>query len=259
MQLELNQGETPMPVVDLDRMEANIARTTAYAREQGVALRPHVKTHKSPYVAALQLGAGATGVTCATPREAEVMRTATDDIMLAYPTVGAGRAVRIARLARDGRLRVMLDSLTALDELAAAVDPFTSTVGILVELDIGMQRTGIADADAVITVARRAADTRGLEYLGVGFYPGHIRAPITTQGDALAAVNTRLARCSRRFGTRALFLRSERSSTPDAVGSPRIAGLTRDPARDLVLQLSHHAAIGAPRSSIAPSRCSPPS
>ena len=188
----LAQIETPIPVVDLDRMDANIARTAAYARQHGLALRPHVKTHKSPYVAALQVAAGAVGVTCATPREVEVMRTATDDILFAYPPVGAARARRIATLAQDARVRVMLDSAEAADELSAASDSLRCEIGVLVELDVGMGRVGVAAPGDAVRLARHVTAAGGLRYDGVGFYPGHIRHPTSEQGDAIGDVARRL-------------------------------------------------------------------
>ena len=184
--------ETPIPVVDLDRMDANIGRTAAYARQHGLALRPHVKTHKSPYVGALQMAAGAAGLTCATPREAEVMRAASDNLLFAYPPVGEKRAHRIAELARDATIRVMLDSPESVEQLGRSVDRFRSEIGVLVELDVGMGRVGVGTPAAAVDLARRIERTQGLRYVGVGFYPGHIRVPSVEQDPLLAAVNERL-------------------------------------------------------------------
>ncbi|MFP2924444.1 D-TA family PLP-dependent enzyme, partial [Pyxidicoccus sp. 3LG] len=75
---------TPAAVVDLDRVEANLQRVAAYTREHGLRWRPHTKTHKTVELTALQLRAGAIGATVATPREAEVMATVADDVLLAY-------------------------------------------------------------------------------------------------------------------------------------------------------------------------------
>ena len=94
--LSLDALETPALIVDLDRLENNLRRVAAYATQHGLALRPHVKTHKSPRVAAQQLELGAVGLTCATPYEAEVMSAVTNDLLVAYPPVGALRATRLA-------------------------------------------------------------------------------------------------------------------------------------------------------------------
>ena len=116
----LDTLETPAAVVDLDRMERNLDTAASYAAEHGLALRPHVKTHKSPRIASAQLARGAAGLTCATPFEAEVMATVSDDLLLAYPPVGAARAERIAALPANVRVTVALDSVQAVDEIGHA-------------------------------------------------------------------------------------------------------------------------------------------
>src|SRR5471030_75537 len=105
--------ETPVPIVDLDRLARNLDRAAAYATAHELALRPHVKTHKSPRIASEQLKRGAIGLTCATPFEAEVMSTVCDDILVAYPPVGAECATRLAALPETVKLTVALDSLNA--------------------------------------------------------------------------------------------------------------------------------------------------
>src|ERR1700691_6616684 len=96
--------ETPAPVVDLGRLAANLDRTAAYATSHGIALRPHVKTHKSPLIAREQLRRGAAGLTCATVREVEVMSAVTDDVLFAYPPIGGPRLHRLLSAAPPGRL-----------------------------------------------------------------------------------------------------------------------------------------------------------
>ena len=96
----LDALETPAVVVDLDRMERNLDAASKYATAHALALRPHVKTHKSPMIASAQLARGARGLTCATPFEAEIMASVCDDLLVAYPPVGAHRARRLAELPR---------------------------------------------------------------------------------------------------------------------------------------------------------------
>ena len=79
--------ETPVPIVDLDRLAQNLDRMASYCILHGLSLRPHVKTHKSPRIAADQMRLGAIGLTCATPRELEVMGDVSHDLLLAYPLV----------------------------------------------------------------------------------------------------------------------------------------------------------------------------
>lgn len=183
---------TPVPVVDLERMTANIERTASYAAQHGLALRPHVKTHKAPRVAAEQLRQGVAGFTCATPAEAAAMRSVSEDLLLAYPPVGAPRARQVAALAHECRLRVALDSVEAVDELARALGRRGPSVGVLVELDLGMHRVGVAGADEAIALARRIRDAAPLEFAGILYYPGHIREPVAKQEPVRQALSERL-------------------------------------------------------------------
>src|SRR5262245_34840845 len=100
--------ETPVPIVDLDRLASNLDRTAAYAKEHGLALRPHIKTHKSTRLAEEQLRRGAVGLTCATPFEAETMSDVADDILVAYPPIGEARVRRLVALPERTRLTVAL-------------------------------------------------------------------------------------------------------------------------------------------------------
>jgi len=100
--------ETPVPLVDLDRLERNLDRMAAYAKSHRLALRPHTKTHKSPRIAAEQLRRGAVGLTCATPLEVEVMAEVADDVLLAYPPVGAPKLKRLMELPEALELTVAL-------------------------------------------------------------------------------------------------------------------------------------------------------
>jgi len=218
---------TPIPIVDLDRMEANITRVADYARVHGLALRPHVKTHKSPRVAHAQLAQGATGLTCATLREAEVMRAVTDDLLIAYPPIGTARLSKLVALAQMSRLRVMLDSMEAVDALAAALPPGGPRVGVLVELDLGMRRVGVALPADAVALARRIASLPVLEWLGVGFYPGHIRGPAETQSVAIDALNWQLCDALDALATAGLPVRVvSGGSTPALWQSHRVAGIT---------------------------------
>jgi D-serine deaminase-like pyridoxal phosphate-dependent protein len=185
--------ETPVPLVDLDRLERNLDRAAAYAREHGLALRPHVKTHKAPRVALEQLHRGAAGLTCATPFEAEVMAGVCRDLLIAYPPVGAPRARRIAALPRDVNVTVALDSLAALDELHAAARSAGRPIGVLVELDLGMRRVGIGDVAEAVDLARAVVERAPLEWKGIAFYPGHIREAVDAQDAALDELNHALS------------------------------------------------------------------
>jgi D-serine deaminase-like pyridoxal phosphate-dependent protein len=191
--------ETPVPVVDLDRLERNLDRAARYAAEHRLALRPHIKTHKSPRLASEQLKRGAVGLTCATPYEAEVMSEVADDILLAYPPVGALRAHRVAGLPDHVRITVALDSAKAADDLAAAARAVDRELGVYVELDLGMHRVGLPVIDDAIALARRIRATEALAFAGIAFYPGHIRDAVDSQDAKLDILRTGLGDALARF------------------------------------------------------------
>jgi D-serine deaminase-like pyridoxal phosphate-dependent protein len=186
--------ETPAAVVDLDRLERNLDAAAGYAKRHDLDLRPHVKTHKTAWIAAEQMRRGAAGVTCATPREAEVMSTVADDILLAYPPVGKARAERIASLPRDTRVIVALDSLEALMEMERVAEAAGRSVGVYVEIDMGMHRVGVATATEALELAKRVQRSRALYYEGIAFYPGHIRESVDSQDAALDRLNATIAK-----------------------------------------------------------------
>ncbi|MES2179313.1 MAG: alanine racemase [Gemmatimonadota bacterium] len=181
----LDALDTPALVVDLDRMERNLARAASYAAEHGLALRPHVKTHKSSRVASQQIALGAVGVTCATPNEALVMSQVANDILVAYPPVGGGRAARLAALPSNVRLTVALDSERAAADMAAAAEAAARTVHVYVELDLGMHRVGLPVVADAIALAKRVRREPSLEFAGIMFYPGHVRESVGDQDAKL--------------------------------------------------------------------------
>lgn len=191
----LDDLETPAAVVDVGRMHDNLRRAAEYCHAHGLGWRPHTKTHKIAALAAEQLRAGALGVTVATPREAEVMAQAADDLLLAYPPLGRSKLERLMALPERVRLTVGLDSPEALEGLAQAARAAGRTVGVLVEFDAGMRRVGVAQPEDAVALARRAAELGGVEYRGAMYYPGHVRAPGAAQDAPLAA----LAATVRRF------------------------------------------------------------
>jgi len=192
MTMKLDDLETPVAVVDLDRLARNLDRAAKYANQHGLALRPHIKTHKSPRIASEQLKRGAVGVTCATTFEAEVMSEVCDDLLVAYPPVGARRAERLAALPETTRVTVALDSMAAIEQIAAAAAAADRAIGVYVELDLGMHRVGTPSIDTAIELARAVAARPPLEFEGIGFYPGHIREPVGDQGSKLAALDAAL-------------------------------------------------------------------
>lgn len=185
--------ETPIGLVDLERVRANARRVASYASEHGLSWRPHIKTHKSRAIARIQLDAGARGLTVATLREAEVMSELTRDILMAYPPVGEPKLARLMRLPAGIDLKVALDSEDVLRGLAAAASAAGREVGVLVEQDVGLGRVGLGEPGAVADLARAAERLAGVRFRGLLFYPGHIRMAEAEQDEHLRAVSERVA------------------------------------------------------------------
>lgn len=167
--------DTPRVVVDLARVAANIERLQAAMDARSIAVRPHAKTHKSVAIARLQLAAGAAGITVGTLGEAEVFAAAgLDDLFLAYPVWVEGTKAARLRSVHDAvpRFAVGIDSLGGAERLAAAVAGARRPLEILVEVDPGLRRTGLASPEAVVDVAA-AARAAGLVVRGVFSHGGH--------------------------------------------------------------------------------------
>ena len=227
MPINFTDIETPALLVDLDIMERNLERAASYAASHGLSLRPHVKTHKSPVVAAQQVALGAAGLTCATPFEAQVMSAVTDDLLVAYPPVGEMRARRLAALPENVNLIVALDSDVAIDELSRAAAAANRTVGVYVELDVGMHRVGVPGVEEGIALARRVSDDPNLEFTGIAFYPGHVREPVNDQEAKLAHLGDALTEALRRFEREGLSPRVvSGGSTPTLWRTHEIRGVT---------------------------------
>ena len=223
----LQEAETPRGVIEWKRVRANAARVVKYLHSHGIAWRPHVKTHKSLEVARLQLDMGASGLTVATPHEAEVMSRVCDDLLLAYPAVGATKVARLIGLPDSIRLTVGLDSREALRPLAAGAAAAGRTIGILVELDMGLGRVGLQTPEEAVALASEVVDTKGVAFRGLMFYPGHIRHPVDEQTALLEAVSRRLGRFLAHLAE--VGLRPEivsGGSTPTLFQSHLIKGLT---------------------------------
>ena len=183
---------TPALVIDETIVDRNLSRLASYANEHRIGIRPHTKTHKSIEMAGRQIKMGAVGLTAAKVGEAEAMAEASNDILLAYPAVDAARCGRLATLARFHAIHVAIDSQNALDSLSAAAHQAGSIIGILVDLDVGMHRTGVQFPRAALELAQSAARTRSLRLDGLFFYPGHVWNPAADQGAQLRLVAQQL-------------------------------------------------------------------
>jgi D-serine deaminase-like pyridoxal phosphate-dependent protein len=225
--MRIDDLETPAPVVDLDVLERNLDRMADYTSRHRLGLRPHIKTHKSPKVSAEQLQRGAVGLTCATTQEAEVMAELTDDVLVAYPPVGAARLARLMALPRNVRLMVALDSSEAIEGLAEAAGKAGRAVRVLIECDLGMHRVGVTSVEEAIRLARLVESRPPLEFAGVTFYPGHIRQPMAEQQAPLAQLNRDVSRWLEAFAAAGLKPGIvSGGSTPTAFQAHDVRGLT---------------------------------
>ncbi|TCV53714.1 D-serine deaminase-like pyridoxal phosphate-dependent protein [Agrobacterium tumefaciens] len=168
----LNAISTPMPVIDEDRLSANILRAQSYLDEHGKAFRPHIKTHKIPAVAKQQLQAGAIGINCQKVSEAEVFADAGfDDILITYNILGAAKLSQLKALnARIGGLSVVADSAVTIAGLA---DTFEAVrpLAVLVECDTGGKRCGVQTPEAALALAEKIVAAPGLRFKGILTYP----------------------------------------------------------------------------------------
>lgn len=154
--MRASELDTPAVYVDLDVLERNVRDMQQRCRDFGVGLRPHTKTHKIAEIARMQLDAGALGITVAKLGEAEALPG--DDVLVAYPIVGAEKVARLRRLAERRRVTVVVDSVESARSTADA------GVGALVEVDVGVGRCGVQTPEQAVAVARACAEFRGLFY-----------------------------------------------------------------------------------------------
>jgi D-serine deaminase-like pyridoxal phosphate-dependent protein len=218
---------TPALVIDGVQVRQNIRRMADYTARHGLKLRPHIKTHKSTRLARMQLDAGAVGLTVAKVGEAEVMAETGTDLLVAYPTVDPSRCRRIAELARGHSVRVALDSAFAIDATADAARRAGSTIGILIEIECGFGRTGVASPEESVELARRATEREGLRLDGLLCFPGQIREAGDAQAPALAELAAQLEETIAfwsRCGLNAAIVAG--GTTPTAYQSHRVKALT---------------------------------
>lgn len=160
--------DTPALLVDLDLMEANIAHIARTCRDNSVGWRPHAKAHKTPEIARMQLAAGAIGITCAKLGEAEVMAAAgIRDILIANQIVGEAKVQRLIELTDRADPIVAVDSIPNLDELSGAARAVCKVLRVVIEVDIGMNRAGVAPGAPVVALAREIARRPGLRFVGL--------------------------------------------------------------------------------------------
>jgi D-serine deaminase-like pyridoxal phosphate-dependent protein len=180
----IEELETPAVLIDLDVVQRNVETMAARAREAGLSLRPHAKTHKAPVIGRMQLEAGARGLSLAKTSEAEVFADAGfSDIFIAYPVVGLGKARRLVHLAERIRLAVGVDSVDGAASLGSEFAAASRRLDVMLKIDSGTHRVGV-EPRAARDVARRIADLPGIRLRGVFTHAGHGYLQDTPEGVA---------------------------------------------------------------------------
>lgn len=172
--LQKDELDTPALWVDLNALESNIASLAALFKTAAVQWRPHIKGVKVPAIAHKLIKAGAIGVTCAKLGEAEVMAAAgIGDILIANQVVGPQKIIRLVNLSRQVDVKVAVDDLDNVAALGAAAQAKGVELGIVVEVNTGMNRAGVMPGQPAVEFSRRVHETPGLRYLGLMAWEGH--------------------------------------------------------------------------------------
>lgn len=168
--------DTPQLVVSEEILQRNIAEMASFARSINVKLRPHIKTHKSVEIARLQIAAGAIGVSCAKVGEAEVMvnEAGIDDILLAYPIIGAMKYERLVPLMEKTRIAVAVDSIEAIEAISRAMTKHERKIDIYLEINTGQNRSGVMWGEEAVGFAERIDKHPNLKMTGIMTHEGHV-------------------------------------------------------------------------------------
>lgn len=165
---------TPALLLDHAVLQSNISAMSAWARGR-VQVRPHAKTPKCVEIARLQIAAGAIGLTTATVWEAITMaQTGIDDILIANEIVAPEKIALLAEAARTSKITVAVDDPLNAERLSGAATAAGATIGVLVDVDVGLRRAGVRTLAAARAVARSAMRLPGLHLRGVMGYEGHV-------------------------------------------------------------------------------------
>jgi D-threonine aldolase len=165
---------TPALILDVQVARRNITKMADRLKTMPAKLRPHIKVHKSPELARMQVEAGAIGISTATVWEAIVMvRSGLDSIFVVNTVAGREKLTALAELARDADVMVAVDDAANAADIAAAARAAKSTVGVVIEVDTGMDRAGVDTPEQALELARKVAALQGVRLLGVTGYEGH--------------------------------------------------------------------------------------
>ncbi len=178
--------ETPELIIDISTMERNIKNYAAFANENDVTLRSHAKTHKNAELAALEdeiTGGG--GICCQTLGEVETMaRNGIDDIYLSYQVVGKQKLNRFCWLSEKiEKLATTVDSAATIEMLQEAARDHQTTIRTILEVDVGLHRTGVNPGSEAVSLAQQVDETSNLEFDGILAYESHVKAEAETEQE----------------------------------------------------------------------------
>ena len=177
--MSLEDVDTPALLLDLDAFEFNIQLMAGFAEKFKINHRPHAKTHKSPVVAQKQIAAGAVGQCCQKVAEAEILVAGgIHDVLVSNQIVGRRKLDRLAGLARCANISVCVDDNDNINQINAAAQRFNANIEVLVEIDIGAGRCGVAPGKAAVELAKSISNNSNLTFGGLQAYQGkaqHIR------------------------------------------------------------------------------------
>lgn len=229
---------TPAAVVDIDKVERNIRRVQAACDAVGVKNRPHIKTHKSPVVAAMQRDAGAAGITCQKLGEAEVMADAGfTDILISYNIMGEEKIGRLAGLMRRAEMIVAADNPVTIEALSRAARMAGRPLPVVVECDTGRKRAGVETVAEAVDLATRIGADPDLDFAGFLLYPPE---------SAVDATQRFLDEATEALRVQGLAVRTVSSGgTPNLVNLGRIRGTTEHRAGTYVYNDRMMMAAGA--------------
>lgn len=246
----VDELDTPVVLVDLDVLEANLREMQAFAAGAGVGLRPHCKTHKTLEIARMQAEAGAAGLTVAKLDEAEAyLEDGHRDLFVANEVYGETKWARLARMQRRGRVAIGVDDAGAAEGIASVARREGVTVPLLIEIDCGLRRAGLVPGGAAVRLAEAIDRLAGVELAGLFTHAGHAYAadgpdklPAIARSEAEAVVGTAEAIRARGIACPVVSV----GSTPTARLSGAYPGVTEIRPGNYVFNDRMQVALGVP-------------
>ena len=224
------EADTPLLIVSEEILHRNIAEMAAFAKSVGVGLRPHIKTHKTPQIARLQIAAGAIGITCAKVGEAEVMvkEAGVEDVLIAYPTIGEPKYRRIVELMERARIVVAVDSLDAAKAISAAMSRHDRSLDLYIEINTGQNRSGVTVGDEAVSFALDVARQPSVNLVGIMTHEGHVNSmDLGKIEDAAIESGKRMVETAEKIRAHGIELPVVSvGSTPAARMTPTVPGVT---------------------------------